>query len=116
MTHYQLYLVSLSILLHVFLIPSYHCQPPSDSSDDYIDYFDQLAQEIKQPLIGVNRTYYVAIDEVLWDYAPSGRDQVHGTTLEQSPARFYTMKSKDKLPCCPPVIHLTVFLIHDRLD
>lgn len=100
MTHYQLYLVCLSILLHALLIPSYYCQPPSESSDHYIDYFDQLAQEIEQPLTGVNRTYYVAIDEVLWDYAPSGRDQVHDTTLEQSPARFYTMKSRD-LPCRP---------------
>jgi hypothetical protein len=30
------------------------------------------------------RTYYVAADEVLWDYAPSGRDEMMGHALDST--------------------------------
>ncbi|KAI8089984.1 Cupredoxin [Halteromyces radiatus] len=59
----------------------------------FIDQFDQLAKEIQYPLDGVNRTYYVAIDEVIWDYAPSGKDHVHNTSLEESPAHLYMFQT-----------------------
>ena len=31
---------------------------------------------------GRTRTYYVAADEVMWDYAPSGRDLMMGAPLD----------------------------------
>ena len=34
------------------------------------------------PPAGVTRTYYVAADEVEWDYAPSGRDEMMGHALD----------------------------------
>jgi hypothetical protein len=30
------------------------------------------------PTGGQTRTYYIAADELDWDYAPSGTDQIHG--------------------------------------
>ncbi|KAI8330583.1 Cupredoxin [Chlamydoabsidia padenii] len=95
MTHNHLLFVYILIL--IFLIHSNYCQPPPGSTLPPIDYFDQLTKEIQQPLTGINRTYYVAIDEVLWDYAPSGRDQVHDTSFDQSPARFYLAKSSTSI-------------------
>ena len=28
-------------------------------------------------VFGVTRTYYIAADEVVWNFAPSGIDQIH---------------------------------------
>ena len=49
-----------------------------------------------QPPAGRVRTYYVAADEVDWDYAPAGKDQVTGK--EFSPiAGLWTMKAPEQL-------------------
>ncbi|HXW13398.1 MAG TPA: hypothetical protein VEN79_02720, partial [Terriglobia bacterium] len=39
--------------------------------------------------VGKTRTYYVAADEVNWDYAPSGRDQAMGCPFDEI-AKGYT--------------------------
>ncbi len=36
-----------------------------------------------QPAIAAERMYYIAADNVLWDYAPSGRNQFDGTMLKR---------------------------------
>ncbi|HVN10467.1 MAG TPA: hypothetical protein VMT69_00105 [Kineosporiaceae bacterium] len=36
---------------------------------------------------GVTRTYYIAADEVAWDYAPTGRNQITGGRSTTSPTR-----------------------------
>jgi manganese oxidase len=37
------------------------------------------------PALGATRTYYIAADEVVWDYAPTGRDLIAGTSLPPFP-------------------------------
>ena len=41
------------------------------------------AQGTRAPVAGQTRTYYVAADEVQWDYAPSGRDEAMGQPFDQ---------------------------------
>ncbi|ORY93301.1 Cupredoxin [Syncephalastrum racemosum] len=45
--------------------PSPYVQRPVE----YSGYFQALHDELDQPLNGVVRTYYVAADEIVWDYA-----------------------------------------------
>jgi FtsP/CotA-like multicopper oxidase with cupredoxin domain len=40
------------------------------------------AQGTRAPAAGKTRTYYVAADEVQWDYAPSGRDEAMGMPFD----------------------------------
>jgi FtsP/CotA-like multicopper oxidase with cupredoxin domain len=40
------------------------------------------AQATQTPATGKTRTYYVAADEVQWDYAPSGRDEAMGMPFD----------------------------------
>lgn len=44
---------------------------------------------IAQEKLGVTRTYYIAADEVDWDYVPSGMDMMMGAA-PQGYAKFYT--------------------------
>src|SRR5713101_6007153 len=39
-------------------------------------------------LAGKTRTYFVAADEVTWDYAPSGLDQVSGEAFDATERHF----------------------------
>jgi len=41
------------------------------------------AQATPEKSIGKTRTYFVAADEVNWDYAPSGRDEAMGTAFDE---------------------------------
>jgi manganese oxidase len=40
------------------------------------------------PAAGQERTYYIAADEVIWNYAPSGMDKITGKPLPKTPPTF----------------------------
>lgn len=52
-----------------------------------------LGQAQASPTSGRDRTYYIAADEVDWDYAPSGQDLIHGEKyhLQDDPASKGTL-------------------------
>ncbi|RKP07223.1 Cupredoxin, partial [Thamnocephalis sphaerospora] len=44
------------------------------------------------------RNYYITAEEVIWDYAPSGRDNYHGAPIEQSThASFYLSNGSGRI-------------------
>ncbi|KAI9316873.1 Cupredoxin [Dichotomocladium elegans] len=43
-----------------------------------------------QVTFAADRHYYIAAEEITWDYAPTNHDNLHDLPLEMSPARFYT--------------------------
>jgi len=47
------------------------------------------SQAAQSESAGKTRTYYVAADEVNWDYAPSGRDEAMGMPFDEI-AKLYT--------------------------
>jgi FtsP/CotA-like multicopper oxidase with cupredoxin domain len=47
-------------------------------------------------LTGKTRTYYIAADEVTWDYAPSGINQITGEPF-QGPETFFAVSAKDRI-------------------
>lgn len=49
-----------------------------------------LLQLIPSPALAAVRTYYIAADELPWNYAPSGRDVVHGKPIALSADRIGT--------------------------
>ncbi|KAI8063630.1 Cupredoxin [Gongronella butleri] len=63
----------------------------------FIDDYDMLYGELQHRFSGKERTYYVAIDEVLWDYAPDAWDQVHDTPLDVSPSKEWTTSSSTSI-------------------
>lgn len=54
------------------------------------------AQKKASPPTGKVRTYYVAADEVEWDYAPSGMDQMMGMPFEGM-AKAYTERGSHRI-------------------
>jgi hephaestin len=50
----------------------------------------------RAPEGGKERRYYIAAEEVLWDYAPSGRDQVRGAPFDEG-ARVFTAAAADRI-------------------
>lgn len=56
---------------------------------NYDGDFKVLQQEFEQKLDGVTRTYYVAIEELVWNYTATSDD-----ISEDNPAYFWTNKSK----------------------
>lgn len=56
---------------------------------EYTGDFKVLQQEFKQPLDGVTRKYYVAIEELVWDYTATSED-----ISETNAAYFWTHSSK----------------------
>lgn len=48
------------------------------------------------PLAGTVRTYYIAADEVDWNYAPADHDHMTGKPYEEK-ARYYTEKGPDRI-------------------
>ena len=50
---------------------------------------------------GITRTYYIAADEVKWNYAPSGMNMITGTPLSEDSASYrpsvYTTSGKDRI-------------------
>ena len=61
--------VVFSLLCATFLFQAAHAAPPAHASQ--------------------SRTYYIAADEVQWNYAPSGRDEAMGMDFDDI-ARGYT--------------------------
>ena len=45
---------------------------------------------------GKTRTYYIAVDEINWDYAPSGLDQMMGMPFDKM-ARMYVESDKHQI-------------------
>ena len=45
---------------------------------------------------GKTRTYYIAVDEINWDYAPSGIDQMTGKPFDHM-AMMYIEQGKDRI-------------------
>jgi manganese oxidase len=54
----------------------------------------QVAHQTK--LSGVIRTYYIAADEVDWNYAPADHDHMTGKPYDEK-ARYYTEKGPDRI-------------------
>ncbi|KAI9027658.1 Cupredoxin [Phycomyces nitens] len=50
-------------------LPTPYVPPPRD----YIDDFKLLHDELDQPMNGTVRTYYIAADELVWDYAQESK-------------------------------------------
>ncbi|KAL0078938.1 Cupredoxin [Phycomyces blakesleeanus] len=50
-------------------LPTPYVPPPRD----YIDDFKLLHDELDKPMNGIVRTYYIAADEVVWDYAQESK-------------------------------------------
>jgi FtsP/CotA-like multicopper oxidase with cupredoxin domain len=49
-------------------------------------------------LQGKTRTYYIAADEVKWNYAPTGKNQITGMLLaDDEKASVYTISGKDRI-------------------
>ncbi len=52
-------------------------------------------QLVPQPAMAAVRTYYIAADELPWDYAPLGRDMIHGKAIDSpAPDRIGTTYQK----------------------
>ncbi len=47
-------------------------------------------------LTGTTRTYFIAADEVAWDYAPTGKNQITGEAF-QMPENLYAESAKDRI-------------------
>ena len=99
--YYLLLLLLLSLLLQVQLIVS-----QSSSEDDHVpdkpapyiprpvDYegdFKILHDELNESLNGVDREYYIAIDEIIWDYT-----QYSGDIPNNTATHFWTTTSKNR--------------------
>lgn len=66
-------------------LPSPYVQRPVE----YSGYFQSLHDELDQPLNGVVRTYYIAADEIVWDYAAHLNRNASHTASD-----FWTAQSK----------------------
>lgn len=55
-----------------------------------------FAAAISQTSAGKTRTYYIAADEVVWNYAPSGRDLITGKPFEGM-ANIWTKRGPDRI-------------------
>ena len=49
---------------------------------------------LASPAMAQTRTYYIAADEVIWNYAPSGMDRISGKPLPKPPPMFVGYKYK----------------------
>ncbi|GAA4727786.1 hypothetical protein GCM10025782_28100 [Pedococcus ginsenosidimutans] len=67
--------------------------PAPGASDDA--YWAQVAGEPFHPT-GVTRTYYLAAEEVVWDYAPDGRNDVTGKRFDDV-ADTWVKKDKSRI-------------------
>ena len=47
-----------------------------------------IALALAAPATAQTRTYYIAADEVIWNYAPSGMDKIMGEPLPKTPPTF----------------------------
>ncbi|KAI8388069.1 Cupredoxin [Radiomyces spectabilis] len=65
----------------------------------YTDNFHILHDELTQPHTGITRTYYIAVDEVVWDYLPDGNDTIFNTSINDSPAKSWISKCKLSIIC-----------------
>lgn len=59
------------------------------------------AKETPTNFQGVTRTYYIAADEIRWNYAPSGINMITGTPLSEDSSAYrpsvYTLSGKDRI-------------------
>lgn len=56
----------------------------------------QTSTKENVPAVGQTRTYFVAADEIIWDYAPSGRDQAMGHPFDEI-EKLYTEAGPHRL-------------------
>ena len=51
---------------------------------------DKCGRNVTMPTVSGNKTkmYYIAVDEVIWNYGPSGVNNIDGRSLT-SPGRYY---------------------------
>ncbi|GEM_PF-6173959 len=64
--------------------------------DDYSANFYNFVSPTKYQ--GQIRTYYIAADEINWNYAPTGMNMITGTILSDDPvASVYTINGKDRI-------------------
>lgn len=59
---------------------------------------DEASPAADEELTGRVREYFIAADEVDWDYAPSGLDNVTGVPLDEEPAaQVFTVQGPDRI-------------------
>ncbi|KAJ2961005.1 hypothetical protein NQZ79_g3740 [Umbelopsis isabellina] len=58
-----------------------------------LDDFPLLSSEIQTESTGTVRKYYVAIEQLIWDYSPDHWDYYHNTSLNESPGKLWLASS-----------------------
>lgn len=64
-----------------------------DLTTSQLDDFPLLSSEIETNPTGIVRKYYVAIEQLSWDYSPDHWDYYHNTSLNDSPAKLWLTPS-----------------------
>jgi hypothetical protein len=81
-----------SIMGYQFIVTSQN----HNHDDDYSANFYNFVSPTKYQ--GQIRTYYIAADEINWNYAPTGMNMITGTILSDDPvASVYTINGKDRI-------------------
>ncbi|MGB9002704.1 MAG: multicopper oxidase domain-containing protein [Nitrosotalea sp.] len=74
----------------------YHFAESQNPSSNQVTMVTQVATPSQ--FQGVTRTYYIAANEVKWNYAPSGMNMITGKPLATDPyAALYTQNGKDRI-------------------
>jgi hephaestin len=71
------------------------CGAPASASDDHASHVD-LAAGAALACPGKVRTYYIAADEVAWDYAPSGKNMITGEAFDDE-ANVFVAAGPDRI-------------------
>lgn len=94
-------LITLAISFTVFVtFVGYQLLSGQTSHDEHdSDYSSNLYNFVsKTDYHGKTRVYYIASDEVKWNYAPSGLDMITGRSLrDDNTTALYTINAKDRI-------------------
>jgi hephaestin len=71
------------------------CGAPTSATDDHANHAD-LAAGTALACPGKLRTYYIAADEVAWDYAPSGQNMITGEAFDDE-ANVFVAAGPDRI-------------------
>ncbi|KAF7728382.1 hephaestin-like 1 [Apophysomyces ossiformis] len=64
---------------------------------NYTAYFGPLHEELEKSLNGQTRVYYIAAEELTWDYNPNHKDTIHDLSVTESPARTKLVSSPSSI-------------------
>ncbi|MGI0007499.1 MAG: multicopper oxidase domain-containing protein [Nitrosotalea sp.] len=99
MNSIKIALVALAVSFAAFVsIMGYQCLVVGQEHD-HEDYSANLYNFVSPTdLQGQTRTYYIASDEVKWNYAPTGINKITGVPLKDDPkAAVYTISGEDRI-------------------